>query len=351
LSNISTSNGAIFGLQLGKSKGAGGNPELANVINLMVIENIIESVSASSAIMGMEIVSNSINAMSSSNKISYLQGPAGSSVYALEVAIIGNGTVKISKSIVSHIVAGQQAVGMVIVAMGDLSLENNQVSSISKANASVAMLGLGLLNNATLKNNSASDITSPSIAAGIVGVALAHLDMIHNRVNGANDVSMVAAGFNTTEVTGNNIERGWCRNRYRNLLTQWDNKLQTVSPIITISRTFYFPTSDPALMKCLNPLMMPLKNIQELEPILKPIRDDLDKLLHQLENNNTNARYNWYGTNSPDAAKFFLGNGTLNYYPWLVLNISANPSTIKSTMMWRVVITVQMLHYSSAAPE
>ncbi|MDI3483416.1 MAG: hypothetical protein PWQ74_3 [Methanobacteriaceae archaeon] len=331
LSNISASNGAIFGFQLGKSKGAGGNPELANVINLMVTGNIIESVSASSAIMGMEIVSNSINAMISSNKISHLQGSAGSSVYALEAAIIGNGTVKISKNIISHIVAGQQAVGMVIVAMGDLNLENNQVSGISKANASVAMLGLGLLNNATLKNNSASDITSPSIAAGIVGVALAHLDMIHNRVNGvngANDVSMVAAGFNTTKVTGNNIEGDGAGIGIVICSPNGTINYNRIANYNYYIQNFLFSNFGPSIDEMLKPLDDAIKKHPELEPILKPIRDDLDKLLHQLENSNTNARYNWYGTNSPDAAKFFIGNGTLNYYPWLVLNISANPSTI-----------------------
>ncbi|MGB9838344.1 hypothetical protein [Methanothermobacter sp.] len=201
LSNISTSTGAVFGFQLGKSKGAGGNPELASVVNLMVTGNIIDGVSAFSAIMGMEIISESTRAIISGNRISHLNGSASSSVYALETAIVGNGTVEISKNVISHITAGQQAVGMVIVAMGDLNMEGNLVSSISEANASVAMLGLGLLNNASLRDNIASDITSPSIAAGIVGVAISHLEMIKNMVsgiNGASDVSMVAAGFNTT---------------------------------------------------------------------------------------------------------------------------------------------------------
>lgn len=150
---------------------------MANVTHLIVTGNIINDVNASSAIMGMELVSNSVNALIFNNNISHLQGSTNSSVYTVEAAIVGNGTVMVSKNIISHIVAQQQAAGIVTVALGDLLLENNQVINISKANASVAILGLGLFNNATLKNNSVSNITSPQVAAGILGVALSNLNM------------------------------------------------------------------------------------------------------------------------------------------------------------------------------
>jgi len=331
LSHISAPNGAVFGFQLGKSKGADGNPEVANVTHLIVMGNIINDVNASSAIMGMELVSNSVNALILNNNISHLKGSTNSSVYAVEAAIVGNGTVMVSKNIISHIVAQQQAAGIVTVALGDLLLENNQVINISKANASVAILGLGLLNNATLKNNSVSNITSPQVAAGILGVALSNLNMEYNTANGvdgANDVSMVAAGFNTSKVTGNNLEGDGsgiglviCSSNGTvnyNRIANYDYYIQN----------FLFSNFGPSIDEMLKPLDEAIKNHPELEPILKPIRDDLDKMFHQLENSNTTATYNWYGTNAPDPSKFFSGNGTLNYYPWLVLNVNANPSTI-----------------------
>ena len=331
LSNISAPHGAVFGFQLGKSKGAGGNPELANVANLTVTGNIIRDISAFSAIMGMELVSNSIVALISDNKISHLQGSTNSLVYTLEAAIVGNGTVIVSKNIISHIVAEQQAVGIVTVALGDLKLEDNQVFSISKANASVAILGLGVLSNATLKNNSASDITSPSIAAGILGVALKHLDMIYNKVNGvhgANDVSMVAAGFNTTKVTGNNLEGHGSGIGIVVCSPNGTIKYNRIANYNSYIQNFLFSNFGPNIDEMLKPIDDAIKKHPELKPILKPIRDDIARLLHRLENSNTDASYNWYGTNSPDASKFFVGNGTLNYYPWLFLNIKANPSTI-----------------------
>jgi len=331
LSHISAPNGAVFGFQLGKSKGADGNPEVANVTHLIVMGNIINDVNASSAIMGMELVSNSVNALILNNNISHLKGSTNSSVYAVEAAIVGNGTVMVSKNIISHIVAQQQAAGIVTVALGDLLLENNQVINISKANASVAILGLGLLNNATLKNNSVSNITSPQVAAGILGVALSNLNMEYNTANGvdgANDVSMVAAGFNTSKVTGNNLEGdgsgiglvicSFNGTVNYNRIANYDYYIQN----------FLFSNFGPSIDEMLKPLDEAIKNHPELQPILNPIRDDLDKMFHQLENSNTTATYNWYGTNAPDPSKFFSGNGTLNYYPWLVLNVNANPSTI-----------------------
>lgn len=332
LSNISAPSGAIFGLQLGKSKGAGGNPEVANVTNLIINGNVITGFSALSAIMGMELVSNSNSTLISSNEISFLQGSTKSSVYSLEAAIVGNGMVTISKNRIYNIIAEQQAVGIVTPTLGNLKLEDNQIFSISKANASVAMLGLGLLYNATLKNNSISNITSPSIAAGIVGTAMDHLDMIYNTINGvhgANDVSMVAAGFNTTEIFGNNLEGHGSGIGIVICSANGTIKYNRIVNYDYYIQNFLFSNFGPSIDEMLKPLDDAIKKHPELEPILKPIRDDLNKLFHQLENSNTNAYYNWYGTNNPDNSKFFAGNGTLNYYPWLVLNIKANPSTIR----------------------
>ncbi|MGB9838345.1 hypothetical protein [Methanothermobacter sp.] len=93
-------------------------------------------------------------------------------------------------------------------------------------------------------------------------------------------------------------------------------------------QNFLFSNFGPSIDEMLKPIDDAIKKHPELEPILKPIRDDLDRLFHKLENSNTSACYNWYGTNSPEAARFFPGNGTLNYYPWLIMNIIATPSII-----------------------
>ncbi len=333
LSNIKAigAGGSVFGIQLGKSKGASGYPEVANVINLVVTKNIITNISATSAIMGMELITSSVNAVISENVLSELKAGFNSSVYALEAAIIGNENALVSRNTISQITADEQAVGIVTVALGDLKLEDNNVSGISNAKAAVGMLGLGLLNNATLENNSVSNITSPSIAAGIVGAAIAHLKILHNTVmgvKGANDVAMVTAGFNTTLVRGNNLEGNGSG---IGIVICSPNGTINYNRIVNFDsyvQNFLFSSFGPSIDEMLKPIDDAIKKHPELEPILKPIRDDLNKLFHELENSHTTATYNWYGTNTPDPAKFFVGNGTLKYYPWLVLNINANPSTI-----------------------
>lgn len=326
-------NGTVFGIQVGKSKGADGNPEVANVTSLVVTKNIIKDIRAASAIMGMELVTSSIEALINENNISQLQAGAGSSVYALEVAIIGNGSVHVSKNTISEVIADEQAVGIVTVALGDLIMDNNQVTHISNAKASVGMLGVGLLKNATLTSNIVADITSPSIAAGIVGTALDHLNILHNTVrgvNGDNDVAMVTAGFNTTTVKGNNMEGNGDGIGMVICSSNGTINYNRIANFESYIQNFLFSNFGPSIDEMLKPIDDAIKNHPELEPILKPIRDDLDKLFHDLENSNTTANYNWYGTNRPDDSKFFEGNGTLNYYPWLVLKINANPSTISA---------------------
>lgn len=325
--------GSVFGIQLGKSKGADGNPEVANVTNLMVTKNIITGINATSVIMGMELVTSSINAVISANELSKLTGFVGSSVYALEAAIIGNGIVLVSKNKISQISAYEQAVGIVIVALGDLKLQDNIVSNINNAKAAVGILGLGLFNNATLENNSVYNINSPNIAAGIVGTALTNLNMLHNNVigvKGANEVAMVAAGFNKTIITGNNLEGDGSGNGIVICSPNGTINYNRIANFGYYIQNFKFSSFGPSIDEILKPIDDAIKNHPELEPILKPIRDDLDKLFHELEKSKTKASYNWYGTNSPNASKFFVGTGTLNYYPWLVLNINAYPSTIKA---------------------
>jgi len=326
-------NGTVFGIQVGKSKGADGNPEVANVTSLVITNNIIKDIRAASAIMGMELVTSSMDALIHYNNISQLQAGAGSSVYALEAAIIGNGSVRVSKNSISGVIADEQAVGIVTVALGDLVMDNNRVTNISNAKAAVGMLGVGLLKNATLTSNIVSDITSPSIAAGIVGTALDHLNILHNtvrEVNGDNDVAMVTAGFNTTQIKGNNLEGNGGGIGMVICSSNGTINYNRIANFESYIQNFLFSNFGPSIDEILKPIDDAMKNHPELEPILKPIRDDLDKLFHELENSNTNATYNWYGNNRPDDAKFFKGNGTLNYYPWLVLKINANPSTISA---------------------
>ncbi len=333
ISNITSLYGAAFGVQLGKSTGPDGNPEVANVTNLRVTGNIISFLSAVSATMGMELISNSINAVISNNEVSHLQGTINSSVFAVEAVIVGYGPVLVSKNLISQITSDEKAAGIVAVAMGDLKLEDNLISNISKSKVSVAMLGLGLFSNVTMKNNSATDITSSSTAAGIIGVTMQHLNALYNAINGVkgvNAVSMVTVGFNNTQVLGNNLEGNGSGIGIVICSPNGTINYNRIANYEYYIQNFLFSNFGPSIDEMLKPIDDAIQKHPELEPILKPIRDDMDKMFHKMENSNTTATYNWYGTNTPANTKFYKGNGTLNYTPWLVLNINASPSTVSN---------------------
>lgn len=55
-----------------------------------------------------------------------------------------------------------------------------------------------------------------------------------------------------------------------------------------------------------------------------------------------NAKYNWYGTNTPSASIF---QGNINYSPWLVLKINANPRVIVHGA--KSIVTADLLHDSN----
>lgn len=334
ISNIKAFGGNAYGIQIGKSKDAEGNPEVANVNELTITKNKINGIKSfvASAVTGIELVCNTKKTIISENKLHNLSGVDGSTIFGLEAAIIGTGTVNVIKNQVSQIFGGEQAAGMVVISFGNLKLNDNFVSNINRAKASIGILGLSLGKWANLENNSISNIKSSNIAAGLVGTALNDLFMLHNnvfQVKGTNNnVNLVAVGFNHTNVKGNNLEGdgsgigivicSFNGTINYNRIVNFDHYVQN----------FLFSSFGPSIDEMLKPIDDAIKKHPELEPILKPIRDDLDKLFHKLENSNTNAKYNWYGTNKPDSSKFFKGNGTLIYSPWLVLSIKADPSTI-----------------------
>jgi len=97
ISNIDAYGGNAFGIQIGKSKGADGNPEVANVTKLTVTKNVLNGIKSfiPSAVTGIELVCNSNNALISENKLSNLIGVTGSTTFGLEAAIIGTGPVNV----------------------------------------------------------------------------------------------------------------------------------------------------------------------------------------------------------------------------------------------------------------
>lgn len=157
--------------------------------------------------------------------------------------------------------------GILTVALGDLIVEDNQVSSINDAGAVVGILGLGLMNNATFENNKVLNFNSPSIAAGIVGTAMAHLKMLYNtviRVNGANDVSMVSAGFNSTSILGNNLEGDGNGN---GIVVCSPNGTINYNRIVNYEyfiQNFKFSSFGPDIDEMLKPIDDAIKNTQNL---------------------------------------------------------------------------------------
>ncbi|MDI6644746.1 MAG: cell surface protein [Methanobacteriaceae archaeon] len=333
ISNINAFGGNAYGIQIGKSKGVDGNPEVANINVLTITKNKINGIrsTVASAVTGIELVCISKETLISENNMQNLNGVDGSTIFGLEAAIIGTGTVNAIKNQVSQISGGEQAAGIVVVSFGNLNLNENFVSNISRAKAAIGILGLGLGNSVNIEDNIVSNIKSPNVAAGLVGVCLKDLFMLHNnifQVKGTRNANLVAAGFNQANVKGNNLEGDG--SGIGIVICSFNGKIN-YNRIVNFDhyvQNFLFSSFGPSIDEMLKPLDDAIKKHPELEPILKPIRDDLNNLFHKLENSNTNARYNWYGTNNPNSNNFFKGNGTLIYSPWLVLSIKANPSTI-----------------------
>ncbi|MDI9618828.1 hypothetical protein [Methanothermobacter sp.] len=44
------------------------------------------------------------------------------------------------------------------------------------------------------------------------------------------------------------------------------------------------------------------------------------------DNSAVDARFNWWGSNTPDFS--ILVSGSVTYNPWIVLSINANPGTV-----------------------
>lgn len=70
----------------------------------------------------------------------------------------------------------------------------------------------------------------------------------------------------------------------------------------------------------------------------------LDKMFANLDNATSgvvDARYNWWGSNSkPPASKFKSNKGKIDYSPWLVMTVSANPKYIEKGEYSKITVDV-----------
>lgn len=228
------------------------------------------------------------------------------------------------------------------IAQGNSTISENEISQI-EANQAIGLFALGVdytkfQANMTINKNSITDITATNLKSGIVAMNMGNIFILHNnlfRLDGDKTRYITAQPVAVGNVTimGNNLEGSG-----KEIGIAVNGNHTTISYNRITNFQFYIKNmyymeifeQDPFTDEQLRDyIRSQYGNITE---------EQVDQIIiayHKWEDykhsipSYTDARYNWFGTNrDPGRNKFLSGNGTINYDPWLILSIHADPSTI-----------------------
>lgn len=249
-----------------------------------------------------------------------------------------------------------KGISFVQLCTGNSSISHNTLSNFKADLMVVAISSAGVdyttfQSNVTIDNNIITDLTANNITSGIQSVNLGNSNILHNnvfRLNSAKTkyilVQTPLQGIAT--VKGNNLEgtgigEGMAVNGNHTLISynrivNFQHYIQNINGTeaseFSHGQAFYTDQEIRDYILSKNGTYTEDGTLINLtEENITTIIANYHQFMDAINNvtSNTSAPYNWYGTNSdPGSEKFLKGNGTLEYSPWLVLNINASPSTI-----------------------
>lgn len=240
---------------------------------------------------------------------------------------------------------GGQSVGIsfIQIIQGNSSISENNISEIEADSMAVGLLAIGVdytkfQSNMTINKNIITEISAANTTTGILAVNLGNTFLLHNNIfqlhsDKTRYITAQPIMGNLT-IMGNNLEGSG-----KDIGIAVNGNNTTISYNRIVNFQYYIKNMNFFEIFEMNPLSdEDLRNYLHSQYGTNITEEQIDEIIvayHKwmdYENSipsHTNAPYNWYGTNSdPGSDKFLPGNGTINYKPWLILSIHANPSTI-----------------------
>lgn len=241
---------------------------------------------------------------------------------------------------------GGQSVGISYIQLiqGNSSISENNISEVEAESMAVGLLAVGVdytkfQSNMTIDQNKITDIRATNITTGILAVNLGNTYILHNnlfRLDGDKTRYITAQPImGNVTIMGNNLEGS---GKEIGIAVNGNNSTISYNRIVNFQ--YYIKNMHSFEIFEMNPISdQDLRNYLYSQYGTNITEEQIDEIIAAYHKwmdyetsvpSHTNAPYNWYGTNSdPGSDKFLPGNGTINYKPWLILSINADPSTIR----------------------
>ncbi|MCE5213427.1 MAG: hypothetical protein LLF83_01730 [Methanobacterium sp.] len=274
-------------------------------------------------------------------------------IYCLPMGFDGNNTTEseeiiLSKNKITGIKSEEdgglsEAISYLQLIQGNTTIEDNLIDEIEGNTMSAGIFALGIdyttfQSNMTIIKNNITNIRANNVTSGILAGNMGNIFILNNNIFSLDsDLSRFITAqpiMSNLTIMGNNLEG---TGKEIGIAVNGNNSTISYNRIVN----FQYYIKNMAFLELIME-MYPITDEQLRDYIKSQYPDitdeQLDELVdafHKLKDyinsipSHTSASYNWYGTNSdPGSDKFLPGNGTINYNPWLILNIKANPSTI-----------------------
>ncbi len=274
-------------------------------------------------------------------------------IYCLPMGFDGNNTTEsetllISKNKITKLKCedeGGQCQGLSYLQLiqGNSSISENYISEIVGNTMAAGIFALGIdyttfKSQMTINRNQITDIIANNATSGIMSVNMGDMFILHNNIfhlysNNSRFITTQPILSNAT-IMGNNLEgtgkeigisvNGNSTISYNRMV----NFQYYIKNMVFLELVMeMYPFTDEQLRDYIK---------SQYEDITDEQLDEIIAAFHKLVDymnsfpSYTTAPYNWYGTNTdPGNSKFSPSNGTINFKPWLILNINANPPTIQ----------------------
>lgn len=330
--------------------------------DILVFGNKIADIIGAGESTGMSVVALALNGTITSMKVAentisnvVSQGINSTStgLSILPMGLMGNNTTKandlqVSKNKITGIISveeGSHGVGIsyIQISEGNSSISENKISDIEADSLAVGLLAVGVdytkfESNMTINKNNITDISS-NTTSGILAVNMGNIFILHNNIfqlegDKTRYITAQPVFVGNTTIMGNNLEGS---GKEIGIGVNGNNTTIRYNRIVNfdyyIKNTYFFeifemnPITDEQLREYLRSEYGQNITDEQINEIIAAYHkwEDYEHSIPSY----TDARYNWFGTNSdPGSDNFLPGNGTIDYDPWLILSIHANPSTI-----------------------
>ena len=220
-----------------------------------------------------------------------------------------------TSNVTNNIVTNNKGTGITLTSSSNSNITNNNVSNNKGTGITLTSSGNSNITNNNVSNNNGSGITSTSS----INSKIANNTVSNNKGTG---ITLSSSGNSnvTNNTVSNNAQNGITVTGTGNSTLKNNTVYNNTLSGVRLENSGNYVANNSIVSNGVGISIYAANNIINYNRIYQ------NKLGLNNTGSNTNAMYNWWGSNNPNFTS--LITGVVNYSPWLYMTITADPTNI-----------------------